>query len=227
MRGLLGKKIGMTQIFNEQGEAIPVTIIKAGPCYVTHIRTLERDGYRAYQLGFEEVEPKRLTRGEKGHLGLLRGDARHPQRKVFKEAVPPLRYLREFRLQDNGEIPWHEGQKITVSIFTRGDRVDVTGMSKGRGTAGVVKRHGFRGGPKTHGQSDRQRAPGSVGATTTPGHVFKGTRMAGRMGNERVTVQNLEVVAVDPERHLLAVRGSVPGARNGLVIIRETRKASR
>lgn len=227
MRGLLGKKIGMTQIFNEQGEAIPVTIIKAGPCYVTHVRTLERDGYRAYQLGFEEIEPKRLTRGEKGHLGLLRSDAKHPQRKSFKEAVPPLRYLREFRLQDNGEIAWHEGQKITVSIFTRGDRVDVTGLSKGRGTAGVVKRHGFRGGPKTHGQSDRQRAPGSVGATTTPGHVFKGTRMAGRMGNERVTVQNLEVVAVDPERHLLAVRGSVPGARNGLVIIRETKKRSR
>lgn len=227
MRGLLGKKIGMTQIFNEQGEAIPVTIIKAGPCYVTHVRTPERDGYRAYQLGFEEIEPKRLTRGEKGHLGLLKGDAKHPQRKSFKEAVPPLRYLREFRLQDNGEIAWHEGQKITVSIFTRGDRVDVTGLSKGRGTAGVVKRHGFRGGPKTHGQSDRQRAPGSVGATTTPGHVFKGTRMAGRMGNERVTVQNLEVVAVDPERHLLAVRGSVPGARNGLVIIRETKKRSR
>lgn len=227
MKGILGKKIGMTQIFNEQGEAIPVTIIKAGPCYVTQVRTLERDGYRAYQLGFEEVEPRHLTRGEKGHLGLLRGDAQHPQRKLFKEAVPPLRYLREFRLRDEGEVPWHEGQKITVSIFARGDRVDVTGMSKGRGTAGVVKRHGFRGGPKTHGQSDRLRAPGSVGATTTPGHVFKGTRMAGRMGNERVTVQNLEVVAVDPERHLLAVRGSVPGARNGLVIIRESRKTSR
>jgi large subunit ribosomal protein L3 len=213
----------MTQIFDEQGEVVPVTIIKEGPCYVTQVRTPERDGYRAYQLGFEEVKPKRLTGGQRGHLGLVKGDARHPKRKVFAEPVPPLRYLREFRFQEDDDA-WSEGQKITVSIFEEGDRVDVIGTSKGRGTAGVVKRHGFGGGSKTHGQSDRQRAPGSVSATTTPGHVFKGTRMAGRMGNDRVTAQNLLVVAVDPERDLLAVRGSVPGGRNGLVVIRETKK---
>lgn len=219
MKGILGKKVGMTQIFDDQGRVIPVTVIQAGPCFVTQVRTLERDGYRAFQLGFEEVKAGRLSGGQKGHLGLLKGSEKHPRRKVLAEAVPPMRYLREFRLKD--ESPWHEGQKITVSIFEVGERVDVIGTSKGRGTAGVVKRHGFGGGPKTHGQSDRQRAPGSISATTTPGHVFKGTRMAGRMGNARVTAENLLIVAVDPERNLLAVRGSVPGARNGLVMIRE------
>jgi large subunit ribosomal protein L3 len=150
------------------------------------------------------------------------GSEKHPKRKTMAQAVPPLRYLREFRLQD--ESPWSEGEKITVSIFEPGDRVDIIGTSKGRGTAGVVKRHGFGGGPKTHGQSDRQRASGSIGATTTPGRIFKGTRMAGRMGNVRITAQNLQVVAVDAQRNLLAVRGSVPGSRNGLVMIRETKK---
>jgi large subunit ribosomal protein L3 len=227
MKGLLGKKVGMTQIFDANGEIIPVTIIKAGPCYVTQVRTPERDGYRAYQLGFEEVRAKRLTGGQKGHLGLLKGDAKHQDRKTLAEAVPPLRYLREFRLHQEEDDGWREGEKITVSIFEEGDHVDIVGTSKGRGTAGVMKRHGFGGGPRTHGQSDRQRAPGSISATTTPGRVFKGTRMAGRMGNDRITAQNLLVVAVDPERDLLAVRGSVPGGRNGLVMIRAAKKGSR
>jgi large subunit ribosomal protein L3 len=208
MKGILGRKVGMTQIFDERGEVIPVTIIEAGPCFVAQVKTSERDGYTAVQLGFKEVKPKRLTKPQLGHLS--------------KNQLPPLRYLREIRMSDVGQ--YEEGQKIRVSIFDVGDRVDVTGISKGRGFAGVVKRHGFRGGPKTHGQSDRHRAPGSIGAGTTPGRVYKGMRMAGRMGNARVTVQNLQVVLVDPERNLLAVKGAVPGARNGLLVVEEARK---
>jgi len=199
----------MTQIFNERGEAIPVTVIEAGPCYVTQVKTLERDGYRAVQLGFEEAKPQRLSGGEKGHLA--------------RNRLPTLRHLREFRLRKDEEV--EEGQRILVDVFEVGDRVDVVGVSKGRGFAGVVKRHGFRGGPKTHGQSDRHRAPGSIGATTSPGRVWKGQRMAGRMGGVRVTAQNLRVELVDPERNLLAVRGSVPGARGGLVMIKQARKS--
>jgi large subunit ribosomal protein L3 len=180
MKGILGKKMGMTQIFDERGEVVPVTVIEAGPCFVTQVKTPGRDGYAAVQLGFKEVKPKRLTKSQLGHLG--------------KNQLPPLRYLQEIRLSDVGQ--YEEGQKIRVGIFDVGDRVDVTGISKGRGFAGVVKRHGFRGGPKTHGQSDRHRAPGSIGAGTTPGRVYKGMRMAGRMGNARVTVQNLQVVLV-------------------------------
>jgi len=208
MKGILGRKVGMTQIFDERGEVVPVTVIEAGPCFVTQVKTLERDGYAAVQLGFKEVKPKRLTRPQFGHLR--------------KNQLPPLRYLREIRMSDVSQ--YEEGQKIRVSIFDVGDHVDVTGISKGKGFAGVVKRHGFGGGPKTHGQSDRQRAPGSIGAGTTPGRVYKGMRMAGRMGNARVTVQNLQVVLVDPERNLLAVKGAVPGARNGLLVVEEARK---
>ena len=208
MKGILGRKVGMTQIFDERGEVVPVTVIEAGPCFVTQIKMPERDGYSAVQLGFKEVKPKRLTRPQLKHLS--------------KNQLPPLRYLREIRMSDVSQ--YEEGQKIRVSIFDVGDRVDVTGISKGKGFAGVVKRHGFGGGPKTHGQSDRQRAPGSIGAGTTPGRVYKGMRMAGRMGNARVTVQNLQVVLVDAERNLLAVKGAVPGARNGLLVIEEARK---
>jgi large subunit ribosomal protein L3 len=209
MKGILGKKVGMTQIFDEQGEVIPVTVIEAGPCYVAQVKTVERDGYSAVQLGFEETKPKHLTRPQVQHLR--------------KSDLPLLRHLSEFRLGgDDGD--YREGQKITVDIFEVGEYVDVVGTSKGRGFAGVVKRHGFRGGPKTHGQSDRHRTPGSIGACTTPGRVFKGKRMPGRMGGDRVTVQGLKVVLVDPERNLLAVRGSVPGAANGLVFIRLARK---
>ncbi len=210
MKGIIGKKVGMTQVFDESGSAIPVTVIQAGPCYVTQIRTAERDGYAAIQLGFEETKPKRLTRGQLGHLK--------------RNNLPALRYLREFRIK-NGEVDVEEGQQITVSsAFAVGDRVDVVGTSKGRGFAGTVKRHGFNRQPKTHGQSDRERAPGSIGSTTTPGRVRPGTRMAGHMGNQRVTAQNLEVVVVDAERNLLAVKGSVPGAKGGLVIVKAARE---
>ena len=208
MKGLLGKKVGMTQVIQENGDVVPVTVIEAGPCFVTQIRTPERDGYRAVQLGFGEVKDKHLTQGERGHL--------------HKAAVPNLKYLREFRIREGEQ--YEVGQKVLVDIFAPGERVDVIAKSKGRGFAGVVKRHGFAGGPHTHGQSDRERAPGSIGACAYPGRVWKGKRMPGRMGGKRVTVANLDVVVVDPARNLLAVRGSVPGPNGGLVMIREARK---
>lgn len=207
MKGLIGKKVGMTQIFDESGAALPVTLIEAGPCYVTQVRKPSTDGYSAVQLGFEEVPPRRLSGGRLGHL--KRTDA------------PPLRYLKEFRVK---AATVEEGETLTVDVFAIGDRVDVIGISKGKGFQGGVRRHGFGGGPKTHGQSDRQRAPGSVGATSTPGRVFKGTRMAGHMGSRRVTSQNIAVELVDPEKNLIGVRGSVPGAKGGLVFIEEARK---
>ncbi len=205
MKGILGRKIGMTRIFNEKGEIVPVTVIQAGPCYVTQVKTTETDGYEAIQIGFEEVHPSRLNKPELGHLK--------------KKNLPPLRILREIRVEDASQ--YEVGQQLTVEIFKPGDLVDVTGTSKGRGFQGGVKRHGFGGGPRTHGQSDRLRAPGSIGAGTFPGRVLPGTRMAGRMGNRRVTVQNLEVVRVDPENNLILVKGAVPGHKKGLVIIRE------
>ncbi|HEX9617952.1 MAG TPA: 50S ribosomal protein L3 [Anaerolineales bacterium] len=208
MKGLIGKKIGMTQIFDESGLAVPVTLIEAGPCYVTQVRQPEKDGYSAVQLGFEEVKPKRLTGGRLGHL--KRND------------LPPLRFLREFRVK---EPSVKEGETVSVGdVFAVGERVDVIGTSKGKGFQGAVKRHHFAGGPRTHGQSDRLRAPGSRGATTTPGHVFKGSRGPGHMGFDRVTVQNLDVVLVDAERNLLGVRGAVPGPKGAMVMIREARK---
>ena len=208
MKGLIGKKVGMTQIFDESGAVQPVTLIEAGPCYVTQIRLEKNDGYSAIQLGFGETKPGRLTGGQLGHLK--------------RSESPPLRYLREFRVSDTGSLK--HGDRLTVEVFAIGDRVDVVGTSKGRGFQGGVKRYGFRGGPKTHGQSDRQRAPGSHGATSTPGRVFKGSRGPGHMGNERVTSQNLRVEFVDLERNLLGVKGSVPGPRGGLVIVKEARK---
>ncbi len=208
MKGILGKKVGMTQLFDENGEVVPVTVIEAGPCYVTQVKTEARDGYRAVQLGFEETKSKKLTKGQRGHF-------EHSE-------LPNLRYLREVRVKD--ETAYEVGQEIDVGIFEVGERVDVVGKSKGRGFAGTIKRHGFHRQPKTHGQSDRERAPGSVGATTGIAHVFKGKRMAGRMGNVRVTSQNLLVALVDPKRNLLAVRGSVPGPKDGLVLIKEARK---
>jgi large subunit ribosomal protein L3 len=206
-KGLLGKKIGMTQIFDEDGAAVPITLIEAGPCYVTQVRTQERDGYCSFQLGFGEIKPQRLTGGQKGHLDRL--------------GNPPVRYLREFRANN---IDVNEGDQVTVDVFTVGERVDVIGTSKGKGFAGAVKRHGFSGGPKTHGQSDRQRAVGSVGATSGTGRVFKGKKMPGHMGNKRVTAANLKVAFVDTERNLLGVHGAVPGPKGGIVIIKEVRK---
>ncbi len=207
LKGLIGKKIGMTQIFDENGAAIPVTIIEAGPCYVTQVRTPEKEGYSAVQLGFDEIKPKRISGGELGHLK--------------KSNTPPLRILREFRAKDPQV---NEGDKVSVDLFALGEAVDVVGVSKGKGFAGAVKRYHFRGGPKTHGQSDRERGPGSRSSGTTPGRVYKGSRGPGHMGDDRVTAQNLKVVLVDPERNLLGVRGAIPGGRGGIVMVKEARK---
>ncbi|MCC6300554.1 MAG: 50S ribosomal protein L3 [Anaerolineales bacterium] len=206
LKGLIGKKIGMTQIFDEQGVANPVTIIEAGPCYVTQVRTQDREGYAAIQLGFSEVHPKKISAGELGHLKA--------------NELPPLRFVREFRTKEAANV----GDKVTVDAFAVGERVDVVGTSKGKGFAGAVKRHHFGGGKKTHGQSDRHRAPGSRSSGTTPGRVFKNARGAGHMGSERVTVQALKIVLVDAERNLLGVNGAVPGGKGGLVVIKEARK---
>jgi large subunit ribosomal protein L3 len=207
INGILGRKVGMTQVFNEDGTVDAVTVIEAGPCVVTQVKSVKSDGYEAVQLGFGES--KRLNKPKKGHL----------------KDVGEFRYLREFEVEKVSDVKI--GQQIDVSMFEAGELVDVSGTSKGKGFAGVVKRHHFAGGPKTHGQSDRHRAPGSIGATTTPGKVFKGLRMAGHMGAERVTVQRLTVVRADPERNLLLIKGAVPGARKGLLTIRKTVKAKR
>ncbi len=208
MKGLIGKKVGMTQIFDEAGSALPVTLIEAGPCYVTQVRRPASEGYAAIQLGFGEVNPRRLTGGQLGHL------KRHE--------LPPLRFLREFRAKTQEDLK--EGDRVTVEVFQVGDRVDIIGITKGKGFAGAVKRYHFRGGPKTHGQSDRHRAPGARSSTTTPGRVYKGSRGPGHMGSDRVTSQNLRVVLVDPERNLLGVRGSVPGPRGAVIVVKEARK---
>jgi large subunit ribosomal protein L3 len=223
MKGIIGKKIGMTQVINEKdGKVTPVTVIQAGPCFVTQVRTAERDGYVAVQLGYEEVptythkdakgqeetRSKKVSKGEMGHL------QRHN--------LPALRHLREFRAL---QVDVKEGDTLTVAVFEKGDHVDVVGVTKGRGFAGGIKRHGFNRQPTTHGASDRTRAPGSSGPTTTAGRVVKGTRRPGHMGTDRMTTQNLEVVVVDAEHHLLAVKGSVPGAKGGLVIIKASIKA--
>ncbi len=207
-KGLIGRKVGMTQVFDEDGVALPVTLIEAGPCYVTQVKTQDGEGYSSVQLGFEEANPKRLTRGQLGHLE--------------RNNLPPLKILREFKTKETNEIA--EGDVLKADVFEKDEHVDVVGVSKGRGFAGVVKRYGFAGGPKTHGQSDRQRAPGSIGSGTTPGRVWKGKRGPGRMGNERVTSSNIRVVLVDPERNLLAVDGSVPGPKGGMVVIKPARK---
>lgn len=208
MRGILGKKVGMTQLFDESGAVVPVTIIEAGPCYITQVKTIETDGYNAVQLGFEEVAERKITKGERGHLK--------------KANTPVLRRLREVR---SAGMPAHAlGDVIKADLFKEGDFVDVVGISKGRGFAGGVKRYGFAGGPKTHGQSDRHRTPGSRGSGTTPGRTYRGIRSPGHFGNERITVQNLKVALVDAERNLIAIRGAVPGARNGLVLVHDAVK---
>ena len=201
IRGLLGKKIGMTQVFRQDGRVVPVTVVQVGPCTITQIKTVEKDGYEAAQVGYSEV--KRLNKPLRGHLG--------------RTGLFP--YLREFPVDalDDLEV----GQRINVDLFQSGEKVDVIGTTKGRGFQGVMKRHGFAGGPRTHGQSDRARAPGSIGGNTTPGRVFKGKKMAGHMGDVRVTVKNLEVVEVDSERNFLMIKGGLPGARNGLLMVRK------
>ncbi len=271
LTAILGRKVGMTQIFSPTGSAIPVTVIEAGPCMVTQVKTVGHDGYEGVQLGFGTA--KHATRPILGHLGhalpvtprqrrsqqqqqaKARQQARQQRtaaenaeqdeateteaeeaetttssarpsaarnarrRRGSGKALGPFRVLREVRILD-GQVP-SVGDVVTVEMFAEGEEVDVIGTSKGKGFAGVMKRHGFRGGPRTHGQSDRARAPGSIGPGTTPGRVLKGTRMAGRMGNDRVTIKALRVVEADAERNLLLVQGSVPGANGGIVMIRK------
>jgi large subunit ribosomal protein L3 len=207
--GILGKKLGMTQVFGE-GRTKAVTAIEAGPCTVLQVKTEKKDGYRAAKLGFSEIGRGRTTK--------KKGDRK-------KKAKPKYKYMRELQLDANQKV--EAGQKIDVSLFKAGDLVDVTGISRGKGFAGGVKRYHFRGGPKTHGQSDRWRAPGSVGSNTSPGRVLKGLRMAGHMGNQRVTVSNIEVVSADPARNLLLVKGAVPGMTNGLVLIKKSKRVKK
>ncbi len=204
IEGIMGRKVGMTRVFEEGRGMIAVTVIQAGPCYVTQVKSSGTDGYEAVQVGFEES--RRLNKGERGHLA--------------KNGLPMLEHLVEFRT--DGAPDAKVGDRIDVGVFSPGDLVTVTGQSKGRGFTGVVKRHGFRGGPKTHGQSDRHRAPGSIGSSTTPGRVLKGTRMAGHSGDAQVTVKNLRVVRCDTERNLVIVEGAVPGAAKGLLVLRRS-----
>ncbi len=267
LNALLGRKIGMTQVFGPNGSVVPVTVIEAGPCVVTQIKTVARDGYEAAQIGFEGAKLKNTARPELGHLGhslpLLKAQRKRLQTYQQEQRAKPkpeegsesgtpataekkdkqvekLQRVQEKRQRRPGpelgpfkvlrEVPLQEGvaaeklelgKQFDVSLFATGEPVDIVGTSKGKGFQGGVKRHGFRGGPKTHGQSDRTRAPGSIGSGTTPGRVLKGTRMAGRMGNARVTAKSLQVIQADPERNLLLVKGSVPGANGGLLMIKK------
>ena len=203
MPGLIGKKIGMTSVFSADGRNIPCTVIEVGPCVVTQVKTADVDGYEALQLGFEEKKEKHTTKPEQGHFS--------------KAGVTPTRHLAEFKGFGN---QYALGDTIACDLFTEADFVDVVGTSKGKGYQGVVKRHGFGGvGQSTHGQHNRLRAPGSVGACSYPAKVFKGMRMAGQMGNERVTVQNLQVVKVIPEHNLIMIKGSIPGSKGSIVLI--------
>jgi large subunit ribosomal protein L3 len=266
LSGLLGRKVGMTQIFGARGEAIPITVIEAGPCTVTQVKTVPADGYEAVQIGYGEAKLRNAKRPLLGHLGhslpqtpsqrkrqqLAQAKARQEARKKSAtgekateteadeaesaaaksdtrggtkrrrgagQALGPFQFLREVRLL-GGEYP-SVGEIINADMFSIGERVDIIGTSKGRGFAGVMKRHGFHGGQRTHGQSDRLRAPGSIGPGTTPGRVLKGTRMAGRMGTDRVTIKELEIVQSDSGRNMLLVKGSIPGPNGGLVMIRK------
>ena len=202
--GIIGKKIGMSQVFDDNGKAEAITVIEAGPCTVTQIKTSAKEGYEAIQLGFGNA--KKLSKAEQGHL----------------KELGKLKELREFRVDSTAEVK--VGDKVDVNLFKPGDFVNVIGISKGKGFAGVVKRHGFHGGPKTHGQTDRNRAPGAIGATTSPGRVLKGMRMAGHMGHEQITVKGLKVYKTDPEHNLLLVQGAVPGVNHGLLLISKATK---
>ncbi|MFQ6019821.1 MAG: 50S ribosomal protein L3 [Dehalococcoidia bacterium] len=205
IEGILGRKLGTAQILEPDGRAVPVTVIEAGPCTVVQVKTMDKDGYQAVQLGFGSA--KRVNSPLKGHF----------------KGLGQFRYLREFRVDDIEE--WEVGKKVGCEIFKPGDLVDVSGISKGKGFAGVMKRHGFHGGTKTHGQSDRWRAPGSIGAGTDPGRVIKGQKMAGHLGTQQATVRNLRVVRSDPAKGILMVEGSVPGNKDGVLKIRPARPA--
>ncbi|MDR1021047.1 MAG: 50S ribosomal protein L3 [Synergistaceae bacterium] len=204
--GVLGKKVGMTQVFGEDGRAVPVTVIEAGPCPVVEVRTPEKNSYSAVQLGFIDEKPSHVNKAKKGYFE--------------HQGVTPKKVLREFRVDDASG--YSVGQTVTVELFSGGERVDVRGVSKGKGYAGGMKRHHFSGGPASHGASKVHRKPGSSGANSYPGHIFKGKKMAGRMGGERVTAKGLTVFAVDAENNLILIRGSVPGANDGLVLIYKT-----
>jgi large subunit ribosomal protein L3 len=207
-KGILGEKLGMTQVFDENNRMVPVTVVKAGPCVVTQIRTLEKDGYAAVQLAYGQIDPRKVTKPVAGH---------------YKAAnVTPRRHLVELRIETDG---YELGQEVTAEVFTAGSLVDVTGTTKGKGTAGVMKRHGFHGLGAGHGVQRKHRSPGSIGACATPGHVFKGVKMAGRMGHERQTVQSLLLHKVDTERGLLLIKGAVPGPTGSLVLVRTAVKA--
>ncbi len=208
LKGVLGTKLGMTQVFNDQGKVVPVTVVAAGPCVVTAVRTASQDGYAAVQLGYGDIDPRRVTKPVAGHFA--------------KAGVTPRRYLVELRTDDADQYTL--GQEVTAETFGAGDLVDVTGRSKGKGTAGVMKRHGFHGLGASHGTQRKHRSPGSIGGCATPGRVFKGLKMAGRMGNARTTVPRLTVHAVDAERGLLLIKGAVPGPKGGLVLVRSAAK---
>jgi large subunit ribosomal protein L3 len=209
-KGVLGEKLGMTQVFDDEGRMVPVTVVQAGPCVVTRVRTPEADGYAAVQLGFGQIDPRKVNKPLTGHFE--------------KAGVTPRRHLVELRTDDAAE--YELGQEITVEVFEAGQRVDVTGRSKGKGTAGVMKRHGFKGLGASHGTQRKHRSPGSIGGCATPGRVFKGLRMAGRHGNTRTTVQNLTVHAIDAEKGLLLIKGAVPGPNGGLILVRSTAKGA-
>ena len=210
MKGLLGEKLGMTQVFDENNRIVPVTVVAAGPCVVTQVRSVDTDGYSAVQLGFGAVDPRRVNKPDTGHYA--------------KAGVTPRRTLVELRTDDASEYTL--GQELTVEVFEAGQRVDVTANSKGKGTAGVMKRHGFHGVSASHGSHRNHRKPGSIGGASTPGRVFKGMRMAGRMGNARTTTQGLTIHAVDAERGLLLIKGAVPGPKGAVVLVRTAAKGT-
>lgn len=208
VKGILGTKLGMTQLWDENNKVVPVTVIKAGPCVVTQVRTPDTDGYNAVQLGFGAIKAKKVTKPSAGHFE--------------KAGVTPRKHLVELRTNDASE--YELGQEVTAEVFEAGNIVDVTGVSRGKGTAGVMKRHGFAGLRASHGVHRKHRSPGSIGGCATPGRVFKGLKMAGRMGVDKVTVQNLAVHAVDAERGLILVKGAIPGPKHGLVVVRTAAK---
>ncbi|HEY3502145.1 MAG TPA: 50S ribosomal protein L3 [Actinocatenispora sp.] len=208
VKGILGTKLGMTQIWDEFNRVVPVTVVQVGPCVVTQVRTADRDGYSAIQLAYGAIDPRKVNKPESGHFA--------------KAGVTPRRHVVEIRTSDASE--YELGAEVTAADFTVGQILDLTGRTKGKGFAGVMKRHGFHGLKASHGVERKHRSPGSIGGCATPGRVFKGVRMAGRMGSDRFTVQNLTVVDVDPENNLLLIKGAVPGPRNGLVLLRTAAK---
>jgi large subunit ribosomal protein L3 len=208
IKGVLGEKLGMTQVWDANNRVVPVTVVKAGPCVVTQVRSIEKDGYAAVQLAFGEIDPRKVNQPEKGHFE--------------KADVSPRRHLVELRTTDAAQ--YAAGQEVTAEVFEAGQKIDVVGTSKGKGFAGVMKRHNFKGLGAGHGVQRKHRSPGSIGACATPGRVFKGVRMAGRMGHERVTVQNLTVHAIDAEKGLLLIKGAVPGPNGGLVLVKTAAK---